>query len=86
MAVLRYGDGRRILQLGEAASFTMTWDQVHFEGGRATPGPYVAHVHLAHLVNNWNLSPGPTAYPESTEGGRLVSILKWPEGAPLNLG
>ena len=30
-----------------------------------------------------------TAYltkPESTEGGRLVSILKWPEGAPLNLG
>ena len=62
VAVLRYGDGRRILQLGETASFTMTWDQVHFEGGRATPGPYVAHVHLAHLVNNWNLSPGPTAY------------------------
>ena len=26
------------------------------------------------------------SYPESTEGGRLVSILKWPEGAPLNLG
>ena len=26
VAVLRYGDGRRILQLGEAASFTMTWD------------------------------------------------------------
>ena len=25
-------------------------------------------------------------YPESTEGGRLVSILKWPEGALLNLG
>ena len=24
--------------------------------------------------------------PQSTEGGRLVSILKWPEGAPLNLG
>ena len=24
--------------------------------------------------------------PESTEGGRLVSILKWQEGAPLNLG
>ena len=62
MAVLRYGDGRRILQLGEAASFTMTWDQVHFEGGLATPGSYVAHVHLAHLVNNWNLSPGLTAY------------------------
>ena len=28
----------------------------------------------------------PIAKPESTEGGRLVSILKWPEGAPLNLG
>ena len=28
----------------------------------------------------------PELYPESTEGGRLVSILKWPEGAPLNLG
>ena len=27
-----------------------------------------------------------TTKPESTEGGRLVSILKWPEGAPLNLG
>ena len=27
-----------------------------------------------------------TLKPESTEGGRLVSILKWPEGAPLNLG
>ena len=29
---------------------------------------------------------GRSPYPESTEGGRLVSILKWPEGAPLNLG
>ena len=27
-----------------------------------------------------------TSKPESTEGGRLVSILKWPEGALLNLG
>ena len=26
------------------------------------------------------------AKPESTEGGRRVSILKWPEGALLNLG
>ena len=62
VAVLRYGDGNRVLQPGETASFTMTWDQVHFEGGRATPGHYVAHVHLANLANNWNLSPGPTAY------------------------
>ena len=27
-----------------------------------------------------------TAKPESTEGGRRVSVLKWPKGAPLNLG
>ena len=33
-----------------------------------------------------NLSTGAVSKPESTEGGRLVSILKWPEGAPLNLG
>ena len=29
---------------------------------------------------------GTTPKPESTEGGRRVSILKWPEGALLNLG
>ena len=34
---------------------------------------------------DFEMSPGQTK-PESTEGGRLVSILKWPEGAPLNLG
>ena len=62
VAVLRYGDGHRVLQPGETSSFTMTWDQVHFEGGRATPGRYVAKVHLANLANNWYLSPGPTAY------------------------
>ena len=27
-----------------------------------------------------------TNKPESTEGGRRVSVLKWPKGAPLNLG
>ena len=27
-----------------------------------------------------------TSKPESTEGGRRVSVLKWPKGAPLNLG
>ena len=31
-------------------------------------------------------STGKISKPESTEGGRLVSILKWPEGALLNLG
>ncbi len=30
--------------------------------------------------------PDGLAKPESTEGGRRVSILKWPEGALLNLG
>ena len=62
VAVLRYGDGHRVLKSGETASFTMTWDQVHFEGGRATPGHYVAHVHLANFASNWYLSAGPTAY------------------------
>ena len=62
VAVLRYGDGHRVLKSGETASFTMTWDQVHFEGGRATPGHYVAHVHLANLADNRWLGSGPTAY------------------------
>ena len=60
--VLRHGDERRVLQPDETASFTMTWDQMHFEGGRATPGHYVAHVHLANFASNWYLSAGPTAY------------------------
>ena len=62
VAVLRHGDERRVLQPDETASFTMTWDQMHFEGGRATPGHYVAHVHLANFASNWSLSAGPTAY------------------------
>ncbi len=62
VAVLPYGDGHRVLQPHETASFTMTWDRMHFEGGRAAPGEYVAKVHLANLVNNWQLSAGPTAY------------------------
>ena len=62
VAVLRYGDGRRVLQPDETASFTMTWDQMHFEGGRAPAGRYVAHVHLANVADNWLLTPGPTAY------------------------
>ena len=62
VAVRPYGDGHRVLQPHETASFTMTWDQMHFEGGRATPGEYAAHVHLANLANNWDLTSGPTAY------------------------
>ena len=36
------------------------------------------------FVDGLDLSAAPK--PESTEGGRRVSILKWPEGALLNLG
>ena len=45
----------------------------------------VVSMSAAHVENDkaGNVS---LTYPESTEGGRLVSILKWPEGAPLNLG
>ena len=62
VAVLRHGDERRVLQPDETASFTMTWDQMHFEGGRVAPGHYVAHVQLANLANNRLLTQGPTAY------------------------
>ena len=62
VAVLRYGDGRRILQPDETASFTVTWDQMHFEDGRAPAGRYVAHAHLANVADNWLLTSGPTAY------------------------
>ena len=33
-----------------------------------------------------HIGPVCLAKPESTEGGRQVSALKWPKGAPLNLG
>ena len=62
VAVLQYGQGRHVLQPGETASFTTTWDQEHFEGGRAAPGRYVAQVQLANLVINPWLDPGPKAY------------------------
>ena len=62
VAVLGYGEGHRVVQPGETASFAMTWDQVHFEGGRAAPGRYVAQVQLANLVTNRWLDPGPKAY------------------------
>ena len=53
VAVLRYGDGRRVLQPDETASFTMTWDQLHFEGGRAAAGRYIARVELGNLATRW---------------------------------
>ncbi len=46
--------------------------------------PLAIPVYLGDSLQ-WN-TQGFLAKPESTEGGRLVSILKWPEGAPLNLG
>ena len=64
VAVLPYGYGHRVLQPRETASFIMTWDQVHFGGGRATPGRYFAKVHLANLSDRWGLlSAGPIADP-----------------------
>ena len=59
VAVLRYGDGRRVLRPDETASFTMIWDQMHFEGGRAAAGRYIARVQLANLETNWWLDKGP---------------------------
>ena len=62
VAVLGYGDGHRVLQPGETVSFTTTWDQMHFESGRAAAGQYIAQVHLANVATNRGLSPGPRAY------------------------
>ena len=48
-----------------------------------------AQTHCSALVRGFIIPgrwPPEVTKPESTEGGRLVSILKWPEGAPLNLG
>ena len=64
VAVLPYGYGHRVLQPHETASFTMTWDQMHFEGGRATPGRYFAMAHLANLADRRGLlSAGPISDP-----------------------
>ena len=61
VAVLRYGDERRVLEPDETASFTTTWDQMHFEGGRAALGRYIARVQLANVANNRFLDSGPQA-------------------------
>ena len=52
--------------------------------GEVQPGRMFVYV-TRQLANPHYTINFPTK-PESTEGGRLVSILKWPEGAPLNLG
>ena len=61
VAVLRYGDERRVLEPDEIASFTITWDQMNFEGGRAALGRYIARVQLANVSNNRLLDSGPQA-------------------------
>ena len=61
VAVLHYGEGHLTLQPGESTSFNMEWDQLHFEGGRAEPGRYVARVQLASLVSKLLLDWGPQA-------------------------
>ncbi len=61
VAVLRYGEGHLTLQPGESTSFSMEWDQLHFEGGRAEPGQYIASVQLASLVTKPLLDWGPQA-------------------------
>jgi acyl-coenzyme A thioesterase PaaI-like protein len=61
VAFLPYGNGHRVLQPDETASYTMTWDQEHFEGGRAAVGGYIPRVHLANAATNRWLAPGPRA-------------------------
>jgi hypothetical protein len=61
-------------------------------GGPHSSGPLAPFDQLAPAITA--IYPGvlaSTRYnsslnPESTEGGRRVSVLKWPKGAPLNLG
>ncbi len=59
--VLHYGEGHLTLQPGESTSFSMEWDQLHFEGGRAEPGRYIVRVQLASLVSRPFLDWGPQA-------------------------
>ena len=61
VAVLRHGVGHRTLEPGETATFTLMWDQTHFEGGRASAGRYIARIQLADLAVNWLLDSGPQA-------------------------
>lgn len=61
VAVLQHGDSHLILESREAASFSIEWDQVDMEGGRAEPGRYIVRVELANLVGNPLLDWGPQA-------------------------
>ena len=53
--------------------------------GKSTALRRVLPPHFEHLFSDaLNFAADPK--PESTEGGRRGSVLKWPEGAPVNLG
>ena len=73
----------------------LLWDRIiwRYWGGHA----FTKKFTNKHETVLWFVKPGEEpnfivdavrekSKPESTEGGRLVSILKWPEGAPVNLG
>ena len=76
------------------------WGRMNAHGFSQNEVARWAGISSAHLSQIMNGKSSPSAgvlkrlhgvlfqrsKPESTEGGRLVSILKWPEGAPLNLG
>ena len=47
---------------------------------------YRAAIAALERGNKTPPSNGAAPKPESTEGGRRGSVLKWPEGAPVNLG
>ncbi|GEM_PF-5838091 len=59
VAVLRHGDGHRILDPGERASYTITWDQAHFEGELVLAGRYIAQAQVANLAANRLFEQGP---------------------------
>ena len=65
---------------------------IDFHDGEATRSrtlQVMVHMYaLPRAIDRFrSMSPrGEIAYPESTDGGRQVSVLKWPKGAPLNLG
>ena len=47
---------------------------------------WVSLMWLGHIPRGWKVLGSALPYPESTEGGRQVSVLKWQEGAPMLLG
>ena len=54
--------------------------------GILTPDPNAPKLDLSRYFAVTDEEVAPYAKPESTEGGRRVSVLKRQEGAPVNLG